>query len=98
MMEPTLTETELQIENQEMQMSPIETAMMDYEACDVPDRLRIVQEMIKRKKWAGKLNKTLDQFSPNELKNFYLMLLKLANPVQDNGTTQGKLPWEDYVS
>lgn len=88
-MEPSYTETS--ITDQEMQLSPIETAMLDFEACDASDKIRTVQEQIKKKEWSGKLTKNIDNFTPNELKNFYMMLLKIIKPEP----AQSALPWSD---
>jgi len=91
MIDPQLTETEMQIENQEMQLTPIESSMMDFETCDLTDKIMCIEQLIRKKNWKGKLNKDFKKFTPNEFKNFYMMLLKLANPEH----TQSDLPWNE---
>lgn len=86
MVEARYTESEIQLH--EMEMSPQESAMMDFEACDPSDRIACIQGLIKDKNWKGKIHKPFENFTPAEMKNFFLMLLKLPNP------GESKAAWE----
>jgi hypothetical protein len=85
--EPHFVESEMQ--DQDMQLSQEEQAMMDFEACETREQVLAIQELTHRKKWGGKLNKKFEDFTPIELKNFHLMLVKLPMPEE----AQPSLPW-----
>jgi len=92
MLDAQLTEGEMPYE-EEMQLSPEESALMDFEACDIRERILAIQQFTNSKKWGGKIKKKLEDFTPTELKDFYLMLFRL--PPSGNELEQSTLPWSN---
>lgn len=91
MLAPNLTETEQQIEA-EMRLDPIESALLDFEACDEEEKHLAIANLITNRAWKGKLGKDLKTFTKNEKKNFWMMLYKLPPQGEE---VQSTLPWSD---
>ncbi len=88
LIDPSFSESEVQ--DQELQMSPLDNAMADFLSCSPEEQVACIQQLSVKKEWAGNLNKTIKDFTVAEKKNFYMMLLKLETP-KANG--QESMPW-----
>lgn len=67
----------------EGKMSAEESSVLDFEACDNQERVKIMNDLIHRKQWNGKLNSPIAQWPMIDQTKFYRMLLKLADPTKD---------------
>jgi hypothetical protein len=81
------------VQDQEMQMSPMDNAEADFLSMAPEEQVTCIQQLIIKKKWSGNLNKTVAQFTAPEKKNFFLMLWKLETTKEEGA--QAKLPWSN---
>lgn len=62
--------------------SPYESAIMDFEACDTQEKINTIVSVMGRKKWEGRLEKPLEEFSDTERLEFFKFLLRIPEPVK----------------
>ena len=73
---------------EEERFSAEETALLDFDNCDAQDQVGAIQSLIKKKQWGGSLKKALTDFSPEERRKMFQMLLTYIPKKSD------QMPWD----